>query len=182
MSFLPSEHVVRNPDLDEASLKYSKRSADFGLPPDNIEKQIKLAEEQYHSVEGLCDSPIERAILPWLIYEQYGCGPQVARCYNWRDSIPPIHDSAVIIIPQFAILRFRVDFMIIAKLGNSQRSVMVALECDGFQYHNTPRDIQRDGHMAMMGIHTVRADGTEIRRYPSQVSARVAATLAGASQ
>lgn len=160
-------------NLSVAGVHYGKWAAYTGAEPHEIARQTNLAEAEFRSVEALCESPIERRLLPWLIFEDYGLSYQVAKTYNWKEDKAPFH-APLLIIPQFAILRFRVDFMVIKRRKDDNGCVMVAVECDGFKYHSTPRDMQRDGHLAMMGVRTVRASGESITADPRGVAGRVA--------
>jgi very-short-patch-repair endonuclease len=165
-----SEGVRAN--LEIAGVHFGKWSAYMGADPITIRQQTNAGIEEFNKVEGLCESAIERRILPWLIYEDYGHGHQVARTYNYKTAQAPFR-TPVLIVPQFAILRFRVDFMVIVK-DDAGRCSMIAVECDGFDFHEVQRDQQRDGHLAMLGVKTVRASGESITADPRSVSGRVA--------
>lgn len=162
-------------NLEIAGVHFGKWSAYMGANPELISQQTQAGVEEFRKVEALCESPIERRVLPWLIYEDYGAGHQVAKTYNWKIEQAPFR-SPVLIVPQFAILRFRVDFMVFARRPDGH-SIMVAIECDGFKFHEVQRDQQRDGHLAMLGIKTVRASGESITADPRSVSGRVAEAI-----
>jgi len=120
----------------------------------------------------ICESPIEKIMLPWLVYENYWpLSPLPARCHSHKkDGLLPNAD--VIIVPQFAFVKFRVDFAIYARYKG--QSKIVALECDGEKFHGARADILRNGYLASWGIQTIRAQGSEINKSPSDVSRRVA--------
>ncbi len=102
---------------------------------------------------GLTESPIERMLLPWLLFSDYA--------------------APVIVQLQVPIGPFRVDFLLTVSLpgGRSQR---IIVECDGEEFHHPHRDAIRDGYFAEKGIVTVRAPGSEIYRRPYDVVDRVA--------
>jgi len=74
--------------------------------------------------------------------------------------------------------RYRVDFMV----EHAATGVKIAIECDGFEYHETPeaatRDKARDRFIQAAGIPVLRFTGSEIWAQPYTCAREVANTLA----
>lgn len=137
---------------------------------------IAQAEKTCHHLVDLCESPIESMMLPWLIVEDYG--PLLhtfpARGFHHKkDDAPPAGD--LIVSPQFAIVRYRADFAITARLGQQTKTVLV--ECDGQEFHAAAPDRRRDACLRAYGFETVRASRAEILACPRNVSAQVSSIL-----
>lgn len=152
------------------------RLAHLGLPTQNAELFIDQAASTATKLVDLCESPIEAMLLPWLLVEDYG--PRLitfpARGFNHRiEDAPPPGD--VIVAPQLALVRYRVDFAVMARLGRKTKIVLV--ECDGENFHGAMRDRRRDTCLSGLGFETIRASGADIYARPRNVSARVAALL-----
>ena len=162
-------------EFDVAYVQYTKWATLLGFSEKGIKAQRETAMANFMAVEDYCESPIERKILPWLIFEDYGLKGHVTPVWDWKRKSQPFF-ADIMIIPQMAILNYRLDFCILKKCRD-ERIVMVALECDGFGFHNVNNDMQRDGRMAMLGIRTVRASSESIKNCPRDVSRRVAEAL-----
>ncbi len=113
----------------------------------------------------LCESPIEQIMLARL------CNMVV----EWVGRHPVVHDlqsggefpnHPVVIVPQFPIARFRLDFMVV--VVKDRRAWQFAIECDGEKHHNSltkrRQDHDRDTYLARLGIRTFRYWGTMIYR------------------
>jgi len=107
----------------------------------------------------ICDSPIERTLLPALVCSDFGVVSDFpAKMHDPRRECLP--DGPVIIIPQFAFARSRMDFgMAVRFKGQLQ---MFCIECDGAAFHRAANNIVRDGYFASWGIPTARLSGREI--------------------
>lgn len=123
-----------------------------------------------------CESPIEKQLMPWLLCQDYGVFGGHARLHIPKsDDMPP--DAPVLLVPQFAFVRYRSDFGIVGR--HKGVSLTVAVECDGKDYHkDRERDAKRDAYFAAWGIKTVRATGAEIYHDPRSVARRVAMPFA----
>ncbi len=118
---------------------------------------------------ALCESPIERHILPWLVFANWGIGK--------RQDVTPVTDSRdhthrLFILCQAPVASYRLDFLITYR-GSGSKISQVALECDGADYHDPVKDAARDLALLEHGILTVRASGREIYDRPGRVVARV---------
>lgn len=121
----------------------------------------------------LCESPIEKLFLPWLVTADYGLNidnyPAVV--FNHKtDKVLPLAD--LVIAPQLAFVRYRADFALIARAKKRQQIFIV--ECDGEQFHTAARDRDRDNLFLSFGIPTFRVRGSEITSRPDKMAARIA--------
>ncbi len=142
-----------------------------------VQKAMSDAERQIASGLKLCESPIEAELLPWLVCEDYNplmtC-PARVHLFGYGELMPPEGD--IIIVPQFPILRYRLDFALIATCAKGTK--IVAVECDGKEFHkDRDKDIRRNSYLRKFGIQTVRATGAEIMREPHNVSRRAASLI-----
>jgi very-short-patch-repair endonuclease len=121
----------------------------------------------------LCESPIEKHILPWLVLSDCGLGGR-------RKLTPVVTDidcpEPKFIVCQAPFLGYRLDFLIVER--TSDGCLRVALECDGADFHGKVRDDKRDQDLLSGGVVTVRASGREIYDQPWRVVARVDEALA----
>lgn len=126
----------------------------------------------------VCESPIERALLPWLIAQEYRCF-----AYNPAVLLPGEQDSyvpfTVAVVPQLTIGRYRCDFALAASRGGPIRFVVV--ECDGEKFHNgvekVRQDVDRDVRLTSncRVLDVIRLSGKEIMKNPQKAAARAAA-------
>lgn len=119
-----------------------------------------------------CDSPIERDMLAALATAHWGLDdykyPEVHVFEKGVDEYPK---GPVVIIPQFVISRFRLDFAVIYKSRHG--GSIYAVECDGKGYHDPANDRERDAYLSCFGIKTFRATGAEIIKDPISLSNKI---------
>lgn len=120
-----------------------------------------------------CESPIEKSLAPWLVMQDYGPGfgtiPPVVHIPK-EDEEGPVGD--LVIVPQFAFVRYRFDFALVA--NTAERLRILAVECDGdVHLDNADRDRKRDAYLARWGIATIRTIGERIYNEPEEVSQRI---------
>jgi hypothetical protein len=124
--------------------------------------EAKVRQEFTKGAE-MCESPIERNMLAALL----------TAAWVGLDVFPPlVHDHRkqnhellpavpVVIIPQLAFVRYRLDFGI--AIIKDRRLQLVAIECDGAAYH---RDFdienERVGYMRSWDIPVFKAKGTDL--------------------
>ena len=132
--------------------------------------KVEFAKTQITKAVSLCESPIEREMVPWLVLADLG---EIASAPHRVFSSAEEFDLKLhlFIVPQFELVSRRVDFAIVASFKGRRR--IFAFECDGLGYHNRRLDIVRDGELAECGILTIRAWGAEIKKSPSAVCSRV---------
>lgn len=156
----------------------SRRASVLGLSPQQVSSRIGKAKERIRQCIGECESPIEKRLLPALVLANYGeqflTFPAELHCPGIDDA-PPKGD--LIVIPQFAFIRYRLDFAIIAEVNDNRK--IVAVECDGQEWHtDAMKDRNRDAYLAGFGIRTFRYTGKEIQADPLPLACEVATYLA----
>lgn len=106
-----------------------------------------------------------------------------------EDCFPPaIHEvqsgegwpeKPVVVVPQFVIAKYRLDFLVAIKHGEKQD--WFAVECDGADFHSNKqarqRDTGRDDYLRALGIRTVRYSGSWIIRNSWKVADEIAAIV-----
>jgi very-short-patch-repair endonuclease len=153
----------------------SERASRLGLGPAAFASAIERGKGTIEKGAALCESPIEKHVLPWLVFENYDAlltFPALVHDVK-ADRLPP--RTAVMIVPQLAFVRFRVDFALVGRWKGKTK--IVAVECDGAGYHGAARDRARDEYLAAWGIETVRAMGSEIKHDPRCLTSRAARLL-----
>lgn len=134
---------------------------------------VVKAQGRFLECVGLCESPIEQmmlAALAFMVMPGTDCFP------------PAIHDvmngepwpvKPVVIVPQFVISRYRLDFLVVVS------KTMIAIECDGRDHHTNlidrARDHGRDQYLKALGIKTLRYTGSWITRNQWKVADEIAA-------
>lgn len=147
----------------------------LGMSQVQIDQAIAKGQATIDRAIAASDSPIERLMLPWLVFQDYGpfdALPAEIHLPKIDESLPL---GPVVIVPQMAFVKYRFDFGIIARCGSHTK--IIAVECDGKDYHDPRKDRRRDAYAAWCGISTLRATGSRIHRHPSELSERVAEAL-----
>lgn len=172
------------PDLRDApssaSLQWAVAIEEFrrrrhaeGFSAERVARDVGAVAKSCDRLRSFCESPIEHQLAPWLLCQSYGqwaCGAPVTHIPK-EDEVPP--DADLMLIPQFAFARIRVDFALVAKIGPNTK--IIAVECDGADFHqDARRDFRRDRYLAGWNIPTVRATGSEIARNPRHIAEIVA--------
>ena len=142
--------------------------------PERLKEQAKAA---FDKALLLCESPIEKALAPWLIcqwYEWFDYSPTVLRHDEKALYVP----KTLAVIPQLPIGRYRADFALAGSRGGLVRFVIV--ECDGKEFHNGVADVKRDidRDVAILSnkrvLDVVRLDGRDIMSNPGRCARRAA--------
>jgi hypothetical protein len=159
-------------ELESAVAKY--RSGIRQRPTDEeLQARIERGIVSVWGACGMCESPIEKLIVPWLVFQDY----QLTEGYEPVALSPadePVN-ADLILIPQFKLDRSRFDFMLVARLKGS--AVMLAVECDGKAFHSSDADFYRDKAWTQVGIGTVRLTGSSIHESPEHAALKVAQAL-----
>lgn len=149
--------------LDFGMDRLREQAAALGMNSEGVEYIERRAREQFERGVPLLESPIERSMLAALLTGRWlGC-----------ETIPPIvHNAAtgvletlpagdVIIIPQLAFVKFRLDFgIVVEKDGRRQ---IIDVECDGAEFHrDAAKDHFRSAYLQSWNIPTFRFKGSEI--------------------
>lgn len=119
----------------------------------------------YHPLVNLCESPIEQIMLAELAFCAFGYfgGP-----HEIHDPFMPfdIPDKRVVIIPQFEIGNYRVDFAVLVRDFNGN-ILRIVVECDGHEFHEktkqqAQKDKKRDRDLQATGWQVYHFTGSEI--------------------
>lgn len=140
-----------------------------------LNERLESGRLVYNKAISLCESPIEKRFLPWLIFNTHdGLTDTITDVFDPKDeAFPPT--SRMFLVPQMPFLRYRADFALIYRSG--LRSVILAVECDGKDFHNAKTDLLRDGFFACFGIRTIRLTGSEIWNEPWKAAHRITVAL-----
>lgn len=168
-----------NAEKDYAEEAFAKRCRALACSKQYLMEQVGVGRSTIESARTLCDSPIEKLIVPWLVYQDYGLPwpekPRAALFVGSNDTVPDTSAPGdIFICPQANFGYYRLDFLICANIGGKHR--LVAVECDGKDFHNTQSDFTRDAIFKSVGVTTVRLTGAEIHQSP-QAAARKAAHI-----
>jgi very-short-patch-repair endonuclease len=152
--------------------EYRDRLKVMGLAKERIDALAAIAHNEILAALPLCDSPIERDLLPWLVTGSYRSIrssplPVVRPGRDWAT----LTMHSAVLWPQFEVGRFRLDFALAVRRHG--RHTIIAIECDGAQFHTPSQDGMRDEALAAGGIVTVRSTGSEIRHDPQAVIYRI---------
>lgn len=158
-----------------------KRTTRYNCPDGDAQGELQAAleeaQEKFHDQikvafeRGLskCESPIEMALLPWLVAQEY-------RCFRYSPTVlfpgeqEQLPEATVAIVPQLPIGRSRVDFALAARRGGPVRFVII--ECDGAEFHDSVADVKKDLNRDVKilanprVLEIVRLSGKEIMRSP----------------
>lgn len=163
--------------LDFGENAFRQRMASLGFSVAQMEQATEELKRSYAMGQQLCESPIERDVLAALLtgrwQERFVSVPPKVHAAKSQDELPK---GDLVIVPQMAFVRFRVDFMLVAIAGAERQ--MVAVECDGAEYHrDVAKDVARSHYLASWGIPTFRMTGTAIFNEPGDAIAPVVAWL-----
>lgn len=119
---------------------------------------------EYGLAQTLCESPIERAVLAAFMTANWHFldNPFVPVVdVRQKGKLP---DMPIVLIPQFVVMNYRLDFAIAAR--GKDRAFVWAVECDGKEFHDAQADYERDMNLTALGIRTVRLSGSSIYKDP----------------
>lgn len=148
------------------------RSTGPKLPDPHVEAAIERGRQFVRDGLPRCESPIEQQLLPWLVFGLYGDMPGPVRVGSPGEAMA-VGANDMVIVPQFEFYRFRLDFALFARRRDGAAK-MIAVECDGFAFHDVRKDAERDAYLLEHGVITERGYGTDIFRKPYLVAERVA--------
>lgn len=135
-----------------------------GLSDEEFGVVLKQVRDGYEVAQTLCESPIERSMLAALM---------TANWYFLDNPFVPVvdvkkkgklPDMPIVIIPQFRVMNYRLDFAIAA--NGTNKAFVWAVECDGKDYHDAAADFERDENLKALGIKTNRHSGSAIFKDP----------------
>lgn len=155
--------------LDEAIADY--RSSQRGVEAAEVDRRVAAGKAAVAELVSKCESPIEKLIVPSLVFQPYGSnGPWVPAdaIREGRAYFPPVRIEA-----QASIGDARFDFLMMVLLAPGA-DIMIAVECDGRDFHSSDKDFYRDRNWNRAGIPTIRLTGSDINRAPRMAASRVA--------
>lgn len=139
----------------------------------SIDSLLAKAKADLIANVAMCESPIEQVMLVALshmVVPETDCFPPAVHNARSKDPWPV---RPVVVCPQFAVARYRLDFLV------ALNRRWIAVECDGAAHHATIpgrlRDEARDGYLEAMGIATLRYTGSWIIRNSFRVADEIAA-------
>lgn len=154
------------------------RAEALGYRPEIIEGIEAAARAQYVKGSKLCESPIERAMLAGLITGDWGdigaVPPLVHDASKTGDDALP--HAPVVIVPQLAFVRFRLDLgLVIVKQRKLQ---IVGVECDGKDFHRDDlKDHRRGTYLRSWDIPIFRLSGSQIHDDPINAADRIIVSI-----
>lgn len=132
-------------------------------------------EETLGELHECSESPIERIMAARLLFVGYGYGRSSGWNRTWVYGLndgpggkgPYIGDCDIVIVPQAEIGAFRVDFVLLFRVG--EKLARYVIECDGHDFHErtkeqAAKDKKRDRVLQSMGYQVFRYTGSEIWR------------------
>jgi very-short-patch-repair endonuclease len=143
-----------------------------GLSPEAIERAFETAQAEIEKGFSLCESQIERMMLPWLVFQDYRDDSSYPARVHIVKAEKLMPNTGVVIVPQFAFAKYRADFGVVCRHKGSTKVVIV--ECDGVDFHDVAKDRERDAYFASWGFETIRVQGKEVNSGPGWASDRVA--------
>jgi very-short-patch-repair endonuclease len=156
---------------------FIKPATDAGVS--RVEREAAVwqrAQQEYAKGERLCDSPIERDLLAALLTTDWGYfATENAVVHDSKDHNEAFPASNVVIVPQMQIARYRLDFGLV--LCRYHRRHIIAVECDGRDFHQLDRDNARDGYLVSFGIQTIRRTGSDIFTMPLRGATLIAESI-----
>jgi hypothetical protein len=173
----PQIHKDAANTLAEVKWQCNADLARIGIAQDRAAELIARAEAQYLRHVSLCESPIEQmmlAAMAFMVIDAAQCFPPAIHDVMSGDPWPA---SPVVIVPQFVIARFRLDFLV--SIETDGRPFQIAVECDGKEHHTSRKDIAkdeaRDAYLKRLGIQTWRLTGGWIYKAGWKVADELAA-------
>lgn len=154
---------------------FRSRMAAAGVAQGIIAERIEWAQGGIRAGLGLCESPIERSMLPALVFADYWVSQSMPADVHTNPS-EALPEARVVIVPQHVVLNFRLDFAVVVRASKG-RILVVAVECDGADYHDARRDADRDDVLASWGIPVVRLTGSRINTDPMECASHVASRV-----
>lgn len=164
--------------LDFGMARVREHALALGMNSEGVEYVERRARETYSNFVHLLESPIERAMFAALLTGRwFGC-----------ETIPPaVHNSAsgsvemlppgdIVIVPQLAFVKFRLDFgVVVEKDGRRQ---IVDVECDGADFHkDASKERFRTAYLQSWNIPTFRFKGSELHEDAIRAADEVIASI-----
>lgn len=162
--------VAGDADFHMASRSFWDWGNGMGMSRLMIEQCIERAADDIAAASEVCESPLERAMLPWLVFADYGL-QRPARIHMPKTDAG-CQPGEVVIVPQFAFMKYRLDFAV--AVWGKWGCRFFAMECDGTAYHDADKDAERDRYLSSWNISTFRSHGQQLNRNPEQAASEFA--------
>jgi very-short-patch-repair endonuclease len=117
-----------------------------------------------------CESPIERILMQavmdlYPVEIEWKDFANVRELLRWHDNVGVT--EAIIAVPQLVVEKYRVDFFFVGNNFIGPPAIMMAVECDGHDYHErtkeqAARDRKRDRYLTYLEVMPMRFTGSEI--------------------
>lgn len=153
----------------------TRRARTMELRQDVTDAVCQEAYDQYFKGEALCESPIERNMLAALLTAQWSgfetIPPRVHAALDKEEMLP---DGDIVIVPQMAFLRYRLDFGLAIRVPGRPIQI-VAVECDGADFHTEyRREVARINYLKTWGVPVFKFTGKEIHADAIDAARKVA--------
>jgi hypothetical protein len=128
-------------------------------------------EAEFERGQRLCESPIERNMLAALVTGDWPvCRSLFPAIHNAKDFSEAFPRNEVVIVPQMALLRFRLDLgLVVGRMD--RRPLIVGIECDGKDFHQDgQKDRERDAYFSAIGVRVIRLSGRALNFEPIAVA------------
>ena len=126
---------------------------------------------EFERGQQLCESPIERNMLAALLTADWPvCRSLFPAIHNAKDYNEAFPRNEVVIVPQMAILRYRMDLgLVVGRMD--RRPLIVGVECDGKAFHQDGgKDRERDSYFSALGIRVFRVTGSVLNFQPIAIA------------
>lgn len=130
---------------------------------------------------GVAESPIEEMMaLGFCRLSLDTRGVRLVRNHTNSDYVSgedydPDLEIQIFVHRQYPAVHRRLDFAMEGYL-NGERMAVLAVECDGHEFHSTPEQIaadrRRDEQLRLLGIETIRFEGREIFKNAAECAER----------
>lgn len=165
--------------LNECRWRCLEELKELGLTAARAAELVDRAEKRFIDTAHLCESPIEQMVLAamsLMVIDGSECFPPAIHDVMGGDLWP---ESLVVIVPQFVVARFRLDFLVVVMCSDGRFSF--AVECDGLKHHSNitdrRRDAERDYYLRCLGIKTIRLKGDWIYKNQWRVADEIEAII-----
>lgn len=152
-----------------------RRARTMELREDVAKAAEAEAYNQYWKGECLCESPIERSMLAAMLTAQWsGFDTIPPRVHTALDKEEMLPEGDIIIVPQMAFLRYRLDFGLALRVPGKPIQI-VAVECDGADFHTEYRkENARVHYLKSWGVPVFKFTGKEIHADAIDAARKVA--------
>lgn len=172
-----SERVGRQCGIvDHLAEPLRRRGEALGLTDEETGRLVQAGYVHVDRLHTATESPIERDIATALIFGSYAGFHVLSAVSHLPKQDKRFPKDPVVVVPQFAVLKYRLDFAVIGRVGEQFK--LVAVECDGKEFHkDRRRDWDRDFYLRSLGFSIVRASGKDIMRSPFTVAEQASRIL-----